>query len=219
MMNDEQLRALREPPPTVQEEAASEPQLNYIRILVEDRMVPKHWLLQLQKYAEEGMTKPKAGEIIGKLKSLPRAPQAHDDREGSPTQVTPKSLPSGRYAVELKPVGDEDNDIAFYRVKWNKTETRYWVSQIVGPNERPVEHPRNIIKQIIRQGVGNCAALYGFKIGKCSICHTRITNRLSRALGIGPICGGRVFEDWEERVNTTRQALIERGLDPTENIE
>jgi len=27
------------------------------------------------------------------------------------------------------------------------------------------------------------------------------------------------MNNWQERVNTTRQALIERGLDPTENIE
>jgi transcriptional regulator with XRE-family HTH domain len=218
MMSDEQLKALRKPKSAVQEELASAAQMNYIKILIEDRLVPEPWLLRIKELVEAGLTKPKASQIIGHLKNLPRSPLALDNREGSPNKVTSETLPSGRYAIEIE---DSKNDIAFYKVKWNDKGDFYYLDQIVGPNmvEVKFQMKQAIVKQIIRQGVGNCAARYGFKIKRCSICHTRITNRLSRELGLGPICGGRVYSDWQNRVDIARQSLLDRGLDPNENVD
>jgi hypothetical protein len=113
----------------------------------------------------------------------------------------------------------------FYRVveATNKqTGNKYKIIKVLGgPSEYLITGARAVsaAKMIVRAGIGNAAVLYGRKIGRCSQCNTRITNRISRELGIGPICGGRVYDDWENRVNTVRLDLMRRGLDPQENVE
>jgi len=187
----------------------------YIKGLVESRDIPEPWLLRIKELAEGGLKKGDAGRIIAALKDRPVKP-GQDNR--SINKPTVQDITPGRYAVRIE---SQDNDIAFYRVRDTQDKTHRYMVQIVGPTEHllRVQTANEVAKQIIRAGLGDSAALYGFTIGRCSICHTRITNRLSRELGIGPICGGRVYkDDWDSRVNTARSALQARGLDPTENV-
>jgi len=214
MASDDQLKAARQQPTWV-DEPATAPQQRYIAILIEDRDVPADWLLRIKTYVETGaLTKGKAGEVINALKKLPRDPEKDQRDKNKPTIA---DIPTGRYAVQT---GPDPEDISFYRVKENRDKTSKYILQIAGPNEHWLrgEAASQAIKKIHRAGVGNSAVLYGKKVGKCSQCNTRITNRLSRELGIGPVCGGRVYDDWEKRVNKARTALIELGLDPRENV-
>lgn len=222
MVTDEQLKALRQAtPPSWTENPATVPQLNYITGLVESRVVPAKWLLRIKELAEQpgGIKKGKAGEIIKALKSLPLQ-QGKDDRSQINPSIT--DIPPGRYCIQT---GPDKNDLSFYHVKEvtsQQTGSKYNILiKIAGPNEYVLRGPqaKNIAKLIHRAGIGNAAALYGFKIGRCSICHTQITKRLSRELGIGPVCGGRVYDDWETRVANARTSLQARGLDPDEKVE
>jgi hypothetical protein len=222
VVNDEQLKAARESgpssPPRWFNEPATPPQVKYVTSLIETRQVPERWLLRIQSLAEAGLTKGKAGQIIEALKPLPLKP-GQDDRNKNTPRVN--DIPPGRYAVQT---GDE-NDIMFYRVieATNKeTGNKYHIIKVLGgPQEYLITGARALsaAKMIVRAGIGNSAALYGHKIGRCSICHTRITNRVSRELGIGPVCGGRVFPDWDTRVTSARQRLLAMGLDPDESID
>jgi hypothetical protein len=54
------------------------------------------------------------------------------------------------------------------------------------------------------------------EIGACSVCGKRLTNSLSRLLDIGPVCGGRFWDegDWKVIKVRGRDALRSAGLDP-----
>jgi hypothetical protein len=221
MITDDKLKAARQSAPAWTQDPATPPQKNYIKGLIESRDVPADWLLRIKELeeADGGLKKGDAGKIINALKQRPVKLGQDDRSKNSPTL---KDVPVGRYAVQA---GNDDNDISFYRVKdvhggsGRKGGYRLLL-QIAGPNETPMRHlqVQAVVKSIIRAGIGNSAALYGHKIKRCSKCHTRITNRVSRELGIGPVCGGRFYDDWEERVNSARTALRARGLDPDENV-
>jgi len=214
MISDEQLKAARQEQdlPAWTQDAATPAQVGYIKGLIESRDIPESWLLRIKELveAEGGLKKGDAGKIIGALKDRP-VKLGQDDR--SKNKPTIMQIPPGRYAIQD---GDDDNDISFYRVKELRNKSRI-ILRIVGPNEYMLKSNAPI-KAIVRAGIGNAASLYGLKVGRCSQCNTRITNRLSRELGIGPVCGGRVYGDWQERVNRARNSLVERGLDPQEVV-
>jgi hypothetical protein len=58
------------------------------------------------------------------------------------------------------------------------------------------------------------------EIRACSNCGRRLTNRISRELGIGPICGGRMFggDEWADEVKAKRAEIVARGEDPDEEL-
>lgn len=223
MVSDEQLKAARASgppePPKWFNEPATPPQVKYIIGLIETRQVPERWLLRIQSLTEAGLSKGKAGQIIEALKPLPVKP-GQDDRSKNNPRIN--DIPPGRYAVQT---GDDENEIMFYRVMeaTNKeTGNKYKIIKVIGgPNEYLITGARALsaAKMIVRAGIGNSAALYGHKVGRCSQCHTRITNRVSRELGIGPVCIRRVYPDWETRVTSARQRLLVMGLDPDESVE
>lgn len=222
MIDDDRLRALRQlkkPDPPVR---ASDAQKRYIAILIEGREVPRPWVERIKMYEEQehGILKDKASEIIGALKGLPKKndPKAIlEDRES--LFPTHEDVPAGRYAIQT---GDGGNDLTFYHVRrpYKDRLHIFFVAIIGGPNRYPVSHQqaRAIIKNIYRIGAGDAAIRYGREVKRCSVCHTQITNRVSRELGIGPVCGGRFFPDWQERVNTVRRELDALGFDPEENV-
>lgn len=217
MIKDEQLKEIREAP-TITQDPATEPQKRYITILVEDRQVPQIWLARIKSYVEKGLKKDQASNIIVALRSLPRDPTKDVRDKNKPTL---DDIPIGRYAVQT---GPHENDISFWRVKESTRRGGHKhriLLAIGGPNEYVQHGPamQTAIKNIHRFGIGNAASLYGKRIGRCSKCHTRITHRISRELGVGPICGGHYYEDWEERVNRARTTLQDLGLDPDEAIE
>jgi len=156
-------------------------------------------------------TRSQASEVISKLKSMPRFPQgvqieyvevkAADDkggREGYYALVLAgdeaDEIPVGRYALKNAPTNTE-KDISFWSVWVNDAGTVWRLKQIVGPNLENV--PQGSILPILRRIGENpeaAMALYGHEIGQCGACNRRLTNKLSRRLGIGPIC--RSMRGW-----------------------
>jgi hypothetical protein len=221
MISDDELKKLRRlsPPPAWTQDDATPPQVGYLKGLVESRQAPATLLREIKNAVEEGLKKGDAGKFISELKQLPLK-KGQDDRSKNNPRIL--DIPPGRYAVP----GAEPNDIHFFRAKDVKggpeKDGGYRIMlRIAGPNEHALagQVSRDAVKAIIRFGLGNAAVLYGRTIGRCSQCNTQITNRLSRELGIGPICGGRVYGDWEERRNTAETAIRARGQDPRENVE
>lgn len=222
MVTDEKLKSLRQPAPQQapawQSEPSTERQINYIKTLVEDRVVPDDWLNKIRDLTDRNaITKGKASEIISAIKPLPLR-EGREDR--SKNQPSPDDVPAGRYAIQT---GADENDLSFYIVRRQKERpNRVNVYRQAGPNRywvRSTREANEILRRIYRAGAGEAAVRYGQKLGRCSTCGRELTKRISRELGIGPVCGGRFWDDWDARVDRARQTILARGEDPDENVE
>jgi Family of unknown function (DUF6011) len=155
-------------------------------------------------------TRSEASDLISKLKSTPRFPKGvtiawievmSDDKGGRDGYFALRLeaeggtlIPTGKYALENAPTNTE-NDVSFWSVWVNDAGTVWRLKQVVGPNLENV--PQGAILPILRR-IGDdpeaAMALYGHHIGQCGACGRRLTNALSRRLGIGPIC--RQMRGW-----------------------
>lgn len=142
-------------------------------------------------------------------------------RESTETLPGPDAVPAGRYAVE-----NGDGELRFYRVARSKRNpARVWLHVQHGPSESEVPFSwqgyRTILESIAQDARG-AAVRYGREIGACSSCGKRLTNALSRELGIGPVCGGRFYaedgDEWKGIKDTARKRLREMGIDPDADL-
>lgn len=172
---------------------------------------------------EYGMSRGKASELIDWFQKRPDKPREQQDlheRQGRledlKWQKPLYDLPAGRYAIE-----NSKGELRFY-VKWErKDKSRFALYVMFGPYEAklPRQAQVAIAQKIMDADPRKCAIRFGAEIGACSNCGRRLTNRISRELSIGPICGGRMFEDeWKQMEREARAAIIARGEDPDEDI-
>jgi hypothetical protein len=174
---------------------------------------------------EYGMSKAKASELITwflRQDDKPRNEQEAHERAGRledlKWQQPLVDLPPGRYAIE-----NNEGELRFYE-RWQgkgDKKDRFALYVMFGPYEAKL--PRNaqvaIAKKILDAGVRECAIRFGQEIKACSNCGRRLTNKISRELAIGPVCGGRMFgEDFRFEVKVAREAIIARGEDPDEEV-
>jgi hypothetical protein len=106
-------------------------------------------------------------------------------RDGDGTIVVPR----GSYAIDTR---NGQNELMFISVWMNREGTRWSVKRY--ESDTLVSMPRSqqydILDRIAADPVG-AAERYGLEIGKCGICHRTLTNDISRARGIGPVCAER----------------------------
>jgi hypothetical protein len=213
---------------------ASNAQLNYLTALLQSRDLPEEARDALSKWvgvqillneehgdrtpplAAAGLTKQRASDFIARLKDRPHR---HDQPTTRSTDIPPvAALPSGHYAIK-----NAEGQIRFYRV-WRGTRNPNYIQLYVehGPDETEIRYGSPEFKVILGSivygdgGALAAARLYGREIGCCSECRRRLTNRVSRLLDIGPICGGHRCdpEIWKDMVRRAREALAAAGLDP-----
>jgi hypothetical protein len=184
-----------EPPP-------SDRQRVYISDLCNERGLP----------IPDVKTRREASDLITKLKGMPRFPQgvtikrvdvyadpsAEDSDEATSHYfalvIDGVSIPVGKYALKNAPTNTE-NDVSFWSVWVNEPGTVWRLKQVVGPYLESVQ--QSTILPILREIGKNpeaAMALYGHEIGRCGACGRQLTNKLSRRLGIGPIC--RSLRGW-----------------------
>jgi hypothetical protein len=171
---------------------------------------------------EYGMSKAKASELITWFLKQPDKPREEQVKNLGPAMT---ELPAGRYALPKAGTKEEDNEIRFYHCwqsRGNKTDKRLYV--LFGPysNALPANQAEAVANLIVnKHGIRDCAIRYGMEIRECSNCARRLTNRISRELGIGPICGGRMFgeAEWKLEVKAKRAEIRARGEDPDEELE
>jgi len=132
------------------------------------------------------------------------------------------SLPGARYALE-----NGDGVLRFYQVWRSRNGEAERLYVLHGPDgsdgsdgsalPRPVANA--IVKKIEQAGTRECAIRYGNEIGACSKCGRRLTNTLSRELGIGPVCGGRMLgSEFPDEIAEARERIIARGEDPNAEV-
>lgn len=196
----------------------SQKQRDYIMGLIDKKEMTaeqRQWVLDNIDTMSPGR-EGQASRVIGRLLKLPDKPRTHHAHTGQPEGDT--FVPAGRYAVE-----NEDDELRFYLV-WRPKDNENFVCLYVlhGPDQTRIKGKAiwTILRKIVEAGIEEAAIRFGREIGSCSQCGRRLTNRISRELGIGPVCGGRMFGDeFGEKVSTARQAIIDRGENPDEDID
>lgn len=215
---------------TTEPNTITDKQRNFITNLLTQREVPAHVTRTLNDVPVEALSKQSASEIIGELLNAPEKAKEQQMRIGEAVRgakddlkannygiPSGEDLPSGRYAID-----NADGELTFYRV-WRGTRNPDYVKLYVlhGPDESevPFKSMVTILKKIA-ENPGAAAVRYGHEIGACSQCGLRLTNRVSRALGIGPICGGHFYgEEFKSVVHGAREQIRAAGLDPDGNVE
>lgn len=196
-------------------QAATEKQIAFVRTLKAERdlsgldVATRDWVDEIELDCRlEELNKTQISRLIEKLLALPRKPAV---------QTVEHPVPAGRYAIE-----NNDGELRFYKVWISPDTTRIIVYVEHGPdNSRlPWQAAIIILHKIAEVGIREAAIRYGIEIGACSKCGRRLTNRISRELGIGPVCGGRMFggDGWKDEVKAKRAEISARGEDPDEDI-
>lgn len=207
-------------PAELSSERPTEKQAGFIRGLIAERDLSKLTDKQQKWLADEyakpmevqftGVSVKRASDIITQLLALPvRTDIVQKQNSGLP------DVPAGRYAVE-----SDEGELRFYRLWIGKTGyKKLYVLHGPDSTEIPYKAALGVLGKIFRAGVVECAQRYGREIGSCSNCGRRLTNRISRELGIGPVCGGRMFGDrFMDKVDDATQAIRARGEDPDEEL-
>jgi len=206
----------------------SDPQLRYIKDLLEKKQIPPkdegnvdliYKCCRLREQGEYGMSKDYATKIIDWLKSLSDKPREERSAGYDNPERLAMGVPAGRYAVEA-----DNGELRFYKVWVSRDGKRLNVYVQHGPDESALRYQKGVIgvlRKIKEYGIRKAAIRYGMEIGECSNCGRRLTNRISRELGIGPICGGRMFgeDGWKDEVKTARAEIKARGEDPDEELD
>lgn len=157
------------------------------------------------------LTKQRVSQIIDSLKPLPKreatAATTSGDESWSVTTINDgydkiafamtggdgKRVPRGSYAVhggELR--WQTTNELLFFSV-WISNDGSRWSVKMYSSDELvPLRRAQQYeVLEVIARNPAACAERYGLEIGKCGICHRTLTNDVSRARGIGPICAER----------------------------
>lgn len=187
--------AARSPFAVVNERPATERQLRFAATLLREREIAGweyenlalaarhnieaylHAIDNTGETVDNPMTSQRVSTMIDMLMQLPKLAQP--------------VVANGYYALEA-----EHGATAFYRVD-SPTEGKWagftFVKIVAGPDEHNIKNP-GIRKSIITRIAANplaASTLYGQKIGRCGVCHTRLTNEESRERGIGPVCASK----------------------------
>jgi hypothetical protein len=202
----------------------SERQRSFIMDLIEKKQIPPKdegnvdLVVKCCRISEDpeeyGMSKDYASKIISWLLTLPDKPEEQNKQ----SMNTPlMKLAPGRYAIE-----NNQGELRFYNLWESRDGKAHRLYVMFGPYEAKLPWPvqQAIAQKILLRGPRECALRFGAEIGACSNCGRRLTNKISRELSIGPICGDRMFDDeWKGMEREARAAIIARGEDPDEEID
>lgn len=193
--------------------SASQAQLSYIADLLAQKDLTPDYIAQAEDLLVHGLTMVEASRWIDSLKTKPKKQGANGgspnsyitveyetvlldkDKERRIGYLTSSTLvqkvPQGNYALDdFNP--DSENDITFYHI-WVGDRGGWKVYLCHGPDETELPKYQGArIVQTISEDLEGALARYGHNVGRCGICGLRLTNKVSRDRGIGPICYSRL---------------------------
>lgn len=141
-------------------------QVQLIADLQRERGVPVNALPDDTPFAE-------ASQLISTLIQMPKI-------SAGKRRIDLLGLPEGRYAVRTD---TPDQHYAFYNV----TERGVFLQLSDSLNAVPESVELAVISKILIDPA-EAARAYGREIGDCGVCGRTLTNEVSRAYGIGPVC-------------------------------
>lgn len=172
---------------------ASTAQRRYIDDLLRQKDVPA----EADAIDTDVLNSTEARVLLDWLTQLPykqRTPVVTLTATAAPQQNTTPAVPDGRYAITT----EGETQARFYRVnspKDGKWKGYTFVSEVKGGqtswgNERSIRDraERNAVLHAIARDTQKAMADYGFQTGRCGKCHALLTDEVSVANGIGPVC-------------------------------
>jgi hypothetical protein len=102
------------------------------------------------------------------------------ERAAKRGQVSDIEVPEGRYAAK-----NTDGDWAFYRVT---AKGKVYVFRSDETRALPFIVARSVKAKIVEMGLEDSAVTFGRESKFCYVCGHRLTDEVSRDLGIGPKC-------------------------------
>lgn len=171
-----------------QEPLMTERQETYLRDLIDGRVMTEEERAEALRLLNEGprLTRRQASAWIDKALTLPKATSKFAHLKESLPDV-----PEGRYAIDI------DDTVKFYRVD-RPTEGRWagfvFLKVQASDDYHPIrntETKKRVLQAIMDAGPAEAARRYGIELGSCGVCGRTLTDEISRAYGIGPICRER----------------------------
>lgn len=193
---------------------ATDKQLDYLRSLAEGREIAEEHRADLLKRIEErSVTKARASDWISRLLEKPKRAGASNGRFGRfPVRfetleldggkrmelgfvdVDGKEVPQGKYALDVSDL-DWANDLAFFNlyVARGNDGPFYSLKMYVSDDlvKMNAENQREILRRVALDPAA-ASRLYGQHKVRCGVCNRKLTNDLSREIGIGPVCRERL---------------------------
>lgn len=182
------------------DEPATERQVNYIRVLLDRRVIDEKWRARMVADLARGITKGAAHRMIDWLLNQP-VNQNHEDAQKVQAGNSAPAYPVMRKRVTVPsfPIPDEGfysigSDI--FAVVWNRQKTRRYGKKLVdvGGTWKWIAD-RSVLKAVHEHGkrlTASQASAFGIRTGTCAICARTLTDPESIARGIGPVCVSRV---------------------------
>mgnify|MGYP001214703650 CR=1 FL=1 len=160
------------------EPIATEKQVSYLEALRDGKdlspLSPEQ-IAWLRDAEFKHVPKSRASDIIQVLTSLPWMTRDADTADAP-------EVPDGRYAIPK-----DDGTLMFYSIKQGTyvTFVDVWASDARYPVKSGGEK-RRILEAI--KADPDAGPRFGREIGRCYVCGRTLTDKLSRSLGIGPVC-------------------------------
>ena len=197
-------------------DTATDRQVSFLRRLLEQKVVRAEIRQQIETQLELGMAKRQASIFIDGLlrcddqpvaPPLPPAPPAY------PPAVSPgprgdhwPKVQEGRYAV----IDPAEGVLKFYQVdkpKEGRWEGFTFLSVFASSERHPIKafETKKRIMDVIAKDPRAALERYGKELGVCGVCGRELTDPLSRHIGIGPICRGKLGYTPEEEKELREQ--------------
>jgi Family of unknown function (DUF6011) len=211
-------------PKSWRDEPPTDKQRSFVARLRRERELDESgqdWLTA--EMAKPDLTKGRVHDIIDHLLALPVKPKA----SVKPEEPNAPRVEPGRYA--LREPTDTLNPIRFYKIDDGKDlRSRggqdwtgfQFVERYASDETFPIKgKDRYRVLEAIAADPLAAAQLYGQEARRCTVCNRKLTRRLSRELGIGPVCAVKVEWMTPDYIDSITQSLIAQGLDPKETIK
>lgn len=186
-------------------ETATEPQVRFLKSLLDTRMVPESTAATIHASLAAGMPKRKASEWIDALKILawkPKAPApstagvqsafAEADAALAAVDTSFFAIPAGYVSAQSSLIDLNGNDHLFVRVRnWNGKRTISRVQGSVGGfTYWRIRNPKLqlMLAKLIAERGQEFQQEFHRLTGKCGRCAADLTDLKSRTAGFGPDC-------------------------------
>lgn len=211
--------ATPEPPKT---RITSGADFELVRTYLSRLVTPNEFQASLLKQLPRGLTEKQLAAVLRDVKPAAAPTTAPAEPVKRAPLPCARALPMGRYAIQF------EGDMALIRLYRGTRNPNYvklvrqYVDQRGNIIERGIQFADYAawMDRIVKAGMQDAAIRYGRYVGRCSKCGARLTDRVSIELGIGPVCGRRLFGDaFGARITAARAKLLAEGIDPNERIQ
>ena len=160
---------------------ATERQVKFLSTLLRERIVPETWDIDSLIERAPGVDRKKVSATIDWLLKQPKIKVEYTDPIAS-------AIPDGYYAVTY------NGNLKFYVLRTSGPESKWagrqWVNRYKSDDElRITRTESDAVRSAIEvEGVEVAAKRFAAETTHCYRCGRRLTDELSRELGIGPTC-------------------------------